>query len=94
MDFDVCRDPELLQSQGKNSPDSIALVGRHTRVIAADPERVHLGQLGRNRNQIMHFQRLINGRKRVKAVRSRGAKEKPEVDLRVRSDYGRHTGSL
>jgi hypothetical protein len=42
----------------------------------------------------MHFQRLIDRSERVKTILPGRPEEEPEVDLRVGSDLGRHTGSL
>ena len=94
MDFDFGCDAKLLQSQGNHLPGRVALVGRYARIVRGDAQRGFIGRPGRNRHHIMHFQRLIDSDQRMKAVRPRRPEEEPQVDLGVRSDFGRHTGSL
>ena len=48
----------------------------------------------RNRDHVVHFQGLIDGRQRMEAVRARRADVEAEVDLCVRTNGGGHTGSL
>ena len=64
------------------------------RIVRGQPDAGFRGRQRRNRNNVMNFQRLVGGNEGVEAVSARRSQIKSQIDLRVRSNRSRHTGSL
>jgi len=94
MNLDRNSQAQLSQRQLRHLPRGIAVIGRHPPVVRGHPDRRFRRVTRRNRNYVMHFQRLVHGHERMEAIGARRANSQAEVHLRVRPDMCGHTGSL
>jgi hypothetical protein len=62
--------------------------------IPAETLRRRGSRTGRDRDQIMQLQRLVDSRQRMKTISARRADIKAKIDFCVGSNRCRHTGLL
>ena len=94
MNLDLGGEAQRLQRQRNHLPGGVALVGGNAAVVGGQPQRRRGRRTRRNRNQVIEFQRLVDGGQRMEAIGARRANVQAEIDLCVRTNGGGHTASL
>ena len=90
MDVHLGRQAQGLERKSGHFPCRVPSIRRHPAVIGAQAQRGGRRPPCRNRHQVVYRQRLVHRGERMKAVRTRRADVKAEVDLGMGPDGGGH----